>query len=432
MRIPCTRPCVLAVLLAASVADAGAATFTVTSAADLVDVNPGDGTCATSSGSCTLRAAIMESNATPSADTIALAGGTHVLSIAGIDEDAAATGDLDIVAPVSILSPAGVPTTVDANGIDRVFDIRTSATSVVFSGLVVRGGTATTAQSAWGGGIASTASTLFQCEYCIVEDNDANTGGGIYAVGGEVRLLFSVVRHNRALDVGATNPEGAGIRRVGGPLRIERSAVYENTTSVTGFSSKAAISSNNADLAVFSSTISDNTIAGIDGGNGNVVLQNVTLASNGEAGLRWFDGSAANSYAVFVRNSAISGHADGDCLLVLDSAALADVDGHNLDSDGSCGLSAAPAFGNFPHTDPGLGPLDTSLALPARVPNPGSVLVDHGSPAVQGTGDPDACFPLDQAGNPRMLDGDGDGAGRCDIGAIERRFVDLVFADGFD
>ena len=49
-----------------------AAPFTVDSTADSHDATPGDGTCADSSGRCTLRAAIEEANAAASADTITL------------------------------------------------------------------------------------------------------------------------------------------------------------------------------------------------------------------------------------------------------------------------------------------------------------------------------------------------------------------------
>ena len=42
---------------------AEAATFTVNSTADAVDVNPGNSLCADATGACTLRAAVMEANA---------------------------------------------------------------------------------------------------------------------------------------------------------------------------------------------------------------------------------------------------------------------------------------------------------------------------------------------------------------------------------
>src|SRR3954471_20843911 len=55
--------------LAPSVHAAGP--YVVNATSDLPDVNPGDGTCATSAANCTLRAAIQEANAPPaSADTI--------------------------------------------------------------------------------------------------------------------------------------------------------------------------------------------------------------------------------------------------------------------------------------------------------------------------------------------------------------------------
>ncbi|HYN88641.1 MAG TPA: CSLREA domain-containing protein, partial [Ardenticatenaceae bacterium] len=46
-----------------AVPDRTSQTFTVDSTADVVDQSPGNGTCATSHGSCTLRAAIQEANA---------------------------------------------------------------------------------------------------------------------------------------------------------------------------------------------------------------------------------------------------------------------------------------------------------------------------------------------------------------------------------
>src|SRR5512135_1681444 len=68
-------------------------TFTVNSALDLVDSNPGNGVCQAANGACTLRAAIQEANATASGDTINLPAGTYVLTITGQSEDAAAQGD---------------------------------------------------------------------------------------------------------------------------------------------------------------------------------------------------------------------------------------------------------------------------------------------------------------------------------------------------
>ena len=68
-------------------------TFLVDSFADEVDTNPGDGIAMAASGKTTLRAAIMEANASAGADTVWLPEGTYILSLAGTDEDAAATAE---------------------------------------------------------------------------------------------------------------------------------------------------------------------------------------------------------------------------------------------------------------------------------------------------------------------------------------------------
>jgi CSLREA domain-containing protein len=98
--------------------------LTVTTAVDGNDVAPGNGACEKTAGvgDCTLRAAITEANATAGYDVITIASGVDpVLSVAGTGDEANATGDLDVAGDVRIV---GNGATVDAAGLDRVFDIR--------------------------------------------------------------------------------------------------------------------------------------------------------------------------------------------------------------------------------------------------------------------------------------------------------------------
>ncbi len=97
----CLAASAICLLLATLIASPciSAATFTVDSTTDSVDALPGDGLCADASGSCTLRAAIQETNALSGADTIILGPGTYLLTIPGNSEQNAATGDLDITGP---------------------------------------------------------------------------------------------------------------------------------------------------------------------------------------------------------------------------------------------------------------------------------------------------------------------------------------------
>jgi len=87
---------------------ANSAVFTVNTTADTIDINPGDGICSSDTHRCSLRAAIMESNAYSTMDTIVLASTTtYPLSLPGADATSstpAAQSDLDITDSVIIRS----------------------------------------------------------------------------------------------------------------------------------------------------------------------------------------------------------------------------------------------------------------------------------------------------------------------------------------
>src|SRR5690349_5388526 len=92
-------------LLVCAAGPAWGLSFSVNDLADGADDNVGDGICHTAAGTCTLRAAIQEANASPAVDVITIPGNNsfpYTLSITGADEDNAATGDLDIVGAVTI------------------------------------------------------------------------------------------------------------------------------------------------------------------------------------------------------------------------------------------------------------------------------------------------------------------------------------------
>ncbi len=64
-----------------------AASFTVNDTADAIDADTNDGMCLTGTATCTLRAAIMQANASAGADIIVLPPGTYTLSLPGTNED---------------------------------------------------------------------------------------------------------------------------------------------------------------------------------------------------------------------------------------------------------------------------------------------------------------------------------------------------------
>ena len=126
-------------------------TFVVNSTADVANSTPTSKACATAGPNpvCTLRAAIQASNANSGTDTISLPAGVYTLTIAGRNEDAAATGDLDITDAVTVTGAGAGSAIIDGNGIDRVFDVFASGTTTI-SGVTIRNGNP---GAATGGGI---------------------------------------------------------------------------------------------------------------------------------------------------------------------------------------------------------------------------------------------------------------------------------------
>lgn len=101
-------------------------------------------------GVCSLRDAIAAANETAPVpdcpagsglDTIVLSAGTYDLTLAGSAEDANTTGDLDVLGQVVIDGAGAGSTTIDAHGIDRIFDIY-GGISATISGVKVMNGRA--------------------------------------------------------------------------------------------------------------------------------------------------------------------------------------------------------------------------------------------------------------------------------------------------
>ena len=107
------------------------ATITVTKTADT-----NDGNCF--SWDCSLREAVIESNTCPGPQTIEIPAGGYTLTIPGINEEAAATGDLDLTDDVTITG-IGAPS-IHGN-VDRAFHIHPGVT-VRFNHIWLADGTA--------------------------------------------------------------------------------------------------------------------------------------------------------------------------------------------------------------------------------------------------------------------------------------------------
>ena len=88
-----------------------------------------------------LREAITAANSDAGVDdTIILPAGTYTLTIGGVGEGAAATGDLDILDNLTIVGAGADKTIIDASGLnDRVFEVLAGKTFDI-SGVTITGG----------------------------------------------------------------------------------------------------------------------------------------------------------------------------------------------------------------------------------------------------------------------------------------------------
>ncbi len=423
-------------------AAAQAATFTTTLTADLPDPIPGNGFCNVfpqpGAGPCTLRAAIIEANALAGADAIVLSndlpdGHVYTLTLAGEGEDAGGSGDLDISDDLQIrFLASGDRPVVDANGIDRVFDVL--AGNVTMLGFDITGGAAVDAQATSGGGVlVRSGAGAVTLSLMRVYGNTAQLGGGLYNAGSDTGVLASEFRDNVFRgDINET-ASGSAIRNRGN-LVVGYSSFTGNrgvppvlagnvpaglSASANTIDSEPVGTANG--LRVFDTTMADNTGNAINT-EGAVALElsSVTLAGNSVRGLR----VAGDGAEVLVHNSIIARNAFADCF-ISDGADL-DADRYNLDSDDSCGLSGGTT--NRTGVDPQLTPPAYHGGFTrAAWPVSSSIVVDHGHPLFSATG----CEDDDQQFVDRPVDFDGDGAALCDIGAVELR-GDLIFLDPFD
>ncbi len=353
-----------------------AATFTVNSGYDVNDLDPGNGLCVAYLiinppfvlPFCTLRAAIEETNALPGEDVIVLGSGTYRLNLSGLGEDQASTGDLDITDSLQIVGAGTNETFIDAEGLDRVFDILGENTTVTLSQLTITNGNLPAGQpysQKGGGGVRNLASLFLEnvalsknsvlgatsddvggglfnkgiCSvtYSTIDDNHANEGGGIFNDSQSTLQVFS------STFLGNSSQGGAGLMNHG-PADVINTT-FSNNGVQGGLSSGGAVY-NQDQLQLIHCTIADNSAdqgGGLRTDGGTVSMVNTLIANN----------QGSNCYS------------SGEIIS----------EGHNLDSDNTCGLTSL----DLKNIDPQLGLLqDNGGYTETYGLNPGSPAIDAG------------------------------------------------------
>ena len=172
----------------------------VTSTADLHDAAPGNGVCASSAGTCTVRAAVEESNALWGRQNISIPAGTYALPLGEL----LVQGDTD-------LWGRGRPTLQSA-GNSRVLHVEGAGAApfVQAEGLDLAGGDV---DMAWGG-VALVADGRLELTRGDAHGGTANRGGGLAVADAvELRLSPTTVHQNTAGDPGVSTGAG-GTQRV--------------------------------------------------------------------------------------------------------------------------------------------------------------------------------------------------------------------------
>jgi CSLREA domain-containing protein len=407
--------------------------FVVNSLGDERDAALGDGVCATAAGTCTLRAAVQEANASLGPDTIYVPAGVYSLQDGergGCFFDA----DLGITDDVVITGDGPENTVITGSGQRTVISVGVQIT-VEFVGVTVTGGSQRIGFAA--SGVESCGSTLNLTR--VVVRNNAN-GPAIRSVTandvtGSVTLRNSAVRDNASLGIdsdsrltlidssvtGNTGYLGGGIsaRRA---ISLTRTLISGNTAAIEGGGIDSA-----GNLTVIDSAITGNRAMRYSGGGikgDGVTLVNSTVSGN----IADPNGGGIEAWTLTLTHATITGDqardgagiSIGANLIITNSIIASNIDGGNCDrflrvnrnrvtdrnsisSDDTCPLSGP---GSRNDTDPQLGPLqDNGGPTPTHALLPGSPAID--------AADPTKCPPTDQRGISRPQ------GAACDIGAFE-------------
>lgn len=212
-----------------------------------------------------LRAAIIQANASNGHDTIIVPAGTYTLTMAGANEDSAATGDLDIRSDLTISGAGSDRTIIDGGGLDRVLQVFGAKAAI--SGVTIQGG-------------------------------NASQGAGLFNSGGNVTLSQCVI-DGVAQGLPGGTAEGGALFNAAGTLNIAGGLISGSAFGGDGSSGGSALGGSlyletGSTLVVSNATIIGHAVGGTADASGT--------GGSGEGGGIY----AAIGASVAVTNSTIS------------------------------------------------------------------------------------------------------------------------------
>ena len=392
---------------------------------DHIDDDPGDGVCDIAAGGfCTLRAAIMEANALPGPDIIVLPGNATIrLSIPGTDENASATGDLDITDAIAIGAftedTEDFPTIDAADISDRAFHVLNSSGVVTFVNFRVINGSSNFSN---GGAVLISTNNQVEMNRLWFEDNTADSGGAVFVNAfSEVNIIDSVFKGNAAVSQG-------GAITTFSNTEIIQTTVFENLNFNADFQEAIYVGSSGfgvPQLNIRNSTLFDNSATAVYAQAADLSIRNSTIVQHPFRGVVSNPNDSVTP-ELRIRNSLFDQN-------LLNCAAGGAVDlvsnNYNISSDNSNCFQGGNT--NMTEIEPQLTAVKADEEDWHRYFRPGfySPAIDSAHPAAPGPGI--GCEGEDQLGVSRPQDSYGDGNDRCDVGAIELS-EDIIFFDGVD
>ena len=401
---------------------------------------------------CSLREAVIAANNSLGADSITFDSSvTDIqLQISGRNEDDAETGDLDVRGDLTITGNGinqtiinGLDFSTDAGNIDRIFHVITGTSKFSILHIMLQGGSVTRTtgfNGAEGGAIYHNVdNSILSIIDSKLRNNQAVLGGAIFSEGNEaiINIVNSTVENNISL----SNGGGLNISRVTlADVNILGSTFVQNNAGGNGgaiyFYSDPNVGEKvvmNLINSTLSGNISDEYGGGIaNDGNGEVSLQNVTIADNeaeaDEDGEGGGGGVAAIREGQFrISNSILANNTDKrifksdnshapDCYTTASSPPVDSLGYNFIGNDNNCvwNEETGDMLGkdNQGGDDPNLSSLSTPADRPPHYPlQSNSKVIGRGNPDIGGK--LGQCAFIDQRGHSRASD-----AG-CDIGAYE-------------
>ena len=282
-----------------------------------------------------------------------------------------------------------------------------------------------------------------------IQNNRASYGGAMRLYPG----TEATIRDGAMITLNTASVTGGAIHNDKGTLLVERSTISSNTAAAAG----AVLSAGSTTIR--SSAITGNTAAEVGGirvePGTTTTIVNTTISGNRATSLAVDTAGAIDSTGIVNINATtiVDNVGSPGGIAIGNGEVFSSIVAGNRRMDGSfseCGTRPAPAppFGTYVASnllgdatgcflasssaslkvpsdrvfDEVLGPLEHHGDLTAtHALLPGSLALDGGSGLIA----PEwgSCPALDQLGNPRSLDSDGDGIASCDIGAVEQQTV---------